>query len=512
MLRHWGVFMAIFCGAFAGLGSACAALASTAAPAAALVTAAQISAPPATPAAFASASSGSASLGSTSRLISAGSPLGFFRGAFELASQSFATSEQALRSRLGFSWRSGIFATEFRGFHEAGPSGDQSIDFPQAYGGAGEPSEFWFGRRLPWITARDGQVGALAWTSARSQAWVQNQSDVFEPLAVGWVGAGLLHSFAPATTLSVAYSPVFLPHFGPSVRLSQENAAEASRYGRLPPQQVRIGEAVFPIRYRIDAGDLAKILLQQQAYVELKRGEFSLLGWSAPNPEPEVDPSAELLVRDEASRVLVTARPRFERQNFAGLLWNSRVARAEALYEFRTRSPIVSFSVAPLEGLEAGVLHRWRFSPAGTVGVDSGVEGAAPATEAGSNATGNKMGESPAAESRVATSSSATDASRGAVFVRWKRGAGRVRPWMEWRGHAAVQGSGVTLLDGSIRSGLEADLIRTAPAAAIAGQGAKFSPSLGVFASAQLLGARDESPWAAWRSLDYVQVGVVSRW
>jgi hypothetical protein len=383
--------------------------------------------------------------------------LSFFRGALDLAAQSFATSEQVLRSRLGFSWSTARFSSEFRAFHEAGPAGDWSFDFPQLYGRAVDPIELWLGRRLPWISSRDGVAQLPAWASARSQAWVQNQSDVFEPRAVGWVGAGVVQPLIFDTALSVAYSPVFLPHFGPSVRLSPDLAAEASRYGRLPPQQVRIGEAVFPIRYRIDTGDLREILLQQQVYAELKRGEFSLVGWSAPSPEPAVDPRAELLLRDEASRVLVTARPRFVRQEFAGLLWNSRHARAEALYEFRSQTPVVSVSVSPSEGLLAGVLHRWSTAPA-----------------------------------------------RGEAFFRWTRSEGRVRPWLECRGHFSPSERSLALLDGSIRSGVEAEMFRK--------QALDFSPSLGLFASAQLLGAREESPWASWRSLDYLQVGMVSRW
>ncbi len=383
--------------------------------------------------------------------------LSFFRGVFDLASQSFATSEQLLRSRLGFSWSSVRFSSEFRAFHESGSGGDWSVDFPQLYGRAGDPTEFWLGRRLPWISSRDGVAQLPAWSAARSQAWVQNQSDVFEPLAVGWIGAGVVRPLVLETTLSVAYSPVFLPHFGPSVRLSPDLAAEASRYGRLPPQQVRIGEAVFPIRYRIDTGDLRDILLQQQVYAELKRGEFSLVGWSAPNPEPEVDPRAELLLRDDSSRVLVTARPRFLRQDFAGLLWNSRHARAEALYEFRSQTPVVSVSVSPVRGFLAGVLHRWSSSPAPS-----------------------------------------------AAFLRWSSSEGRVRPWLEWRGHILASEKSIALMDGSIRSGVEAELFAAKTGGA--------SPSLGLFTSAQLLGARDESPWASWRSLDYVQVGMVSRW
>jgi hypothetical protein len=415
---------------------------------------------------------------------------GFFRGAFDLASQSFATSEQVLRSRLGFSWSSARFTTDFRGFHEAGPAGDWSVDFPQLYGRAADPTEFWLGRRLPWASSRDGVELMPAWSSARSQAWVQNQSDVFDPRAVGWVGAGVLHPLGDGTTLSVAYSPLFLPHFGPSVRLSQDLAAEASRYGRLPPQQVRIGEAVFPIRYRIDTGDLRSILLQQQAYAELKRGEFSLVGWSAPNPEPEVDPRAELLLRDESSRVLVTARPRFIRQDFAGLLWNSSHARAEALYELRSRTPLVSLSVMPIAGFQAGVLHRWSLAAPKLVIAEAGQPAGAAADSSDSDS--------------VASRSKLSDPARGAAFVRWNRPEGRVRPWVEWRGHFAAIADGLELLDGSLRTGLEAELFQQKLKAA--------SPSLGLFASAQVLGARDESPWASWRSLDYVQVGMVSRW
>jgi hypothetical protein len=414
--------------------------------------------------------------------------LAFFRGAFDLASQSFATSEQVLRTRLGFSWSSARFSTEFRGFHEAGPAGDWSVDFPQLYGHAGDPTEFWLGRRLPWISSVDPVAQMPAWSSARSQAWVQNQSDVFEPMAVGWVGAGVVHPVMARTTLSVAYSPIFLPHFGPSVRLSPDLAAEASRYGRLPPQQVRIGEAVFPIRYRVDTGDLREILLQQQVYAELKHGEFSLVGWSAPNPEPEVDPRAELLLRDESSRVLVTARPRFVRQDFAGLLWNSRHARAEALYEFRSQTPLVSVSVSPVRGLQAGVLHRWSFATSKFAVAASADAAAEDSSEGGA----------------VASKSTLTDPARGAAFLRWNSSEGRVRPWLEWRGHFSASEGSLSLRDGSIRSGLEAEMVP------LKARGA--SPSLGLFASAQLLGARDESPWASWRSFDYVQVGMVSRW
>ncbi len=412
----------------------------------------------------------------------AAAPAAVGQALVDLASQSYAEGSQSLRiggeARLYYRvgpespWQ---FEGDLRAFQETGAGRDQSFDVIEgkAVRESGQTS-FWLGRGLPWLESNSSRPADLsevrsarrrwAWLSARGQSWVQNQSEVFEPIPTGWVGAGVRHRWSEHSEFSLAASPVFLPHFGPSLRLSADQPAEASRYGRLPPQQVRIGEALFPLRYQVDTGELSKLLLQPQIYAEWRSGSFSLMGWSAPNPEPAIDPSAELLVREDDSRVLVTARPRFLRQDFLGMGWNSKFLNLEFLHELRSNASLASWSFEPLSGLEVGGLHR--------------------------------LGPGAA---------SANAAERDALFARWRRRQGAWRPWLEWRGHPTLRESanagGARWQDFSFRTGLETRLFRGGAWGTVSG-----------YASAQLLAAEDEAPWASWRSLDFVQVGVVSRW
>ena len=161
--------------------------------------------------------------------------------------------------------------------------------------------------------------------------------------------------------------------------------------------------------------------------------------------------------------MLVTARPHFDRQNFAGLSYRSRRFAIQGIYEVQKQMPVLSLIGAPLESLQAGVLHRWS----------------------------------------SVNQENLTDPSRGSVFLRWKRPEILLRPWAEWRSHLFKSAQGWETLDTSVRIGVEQELIRSSQSG---------RPSLSLFSTAQLLASRDEAPWASWRSLDYMEVGVHSQW
>ncbi|MEN9723742.1 MAG: hypothetical protein RJB38_1728, partial [Pseudomonadota bacterium] len=113
-----------------------------------------------------------------------------------LTHQSFANSPAENRLRTQGRWQSTSETSQlsWRLFLETSALGDRSIEFPEAYQvSSTETSEWWWGRRVPWYDHEYDPTrhGALpVWSDARAMAWVQNQTEVFDPLVLGWVGWG----------------------------------------------------------------------------------------------------------------------------------------------------------------------------------------------------------------------------------------------------------------------------------------------------------------------------------
>lgn len=249
------------------------------------------------------------------------------------ASSSYFAGEVIPTSRLelDLGWQSpdGMHEARLRTFIETGEGAHRSIDidpvvFRAPIFGTGH---LWVGRTHP---GQEGlKQGDFSSTGAIGHNWVQNQSTALTPRVAGWIGMGLHHSFGD-TGLSVtgAYSPVFLPNFGPSLSFSETEETEGSRFARLPPSYIRLNDnAVVPLRYRIETGDLKDIVFQHQAFVsgaytysknDRPLARLSLMAWTAPDPAPSVDAAGKLMVTQQDVRVLVTAHPSFLRRKYFG--------------------------------------------------------------------------------------------------------------------------------------------------------------------------------------------------
>jgi hypothetical protein len=211
-----------------------------------------------------------------------------------------------------------------------------------------------------------------------------------------------------------------------------------------------VGDATLPIRYRIATGDLAKILLQPQVYLEWSWHGWGIQTWSAPSPDPEAVPDAEIRLAEQDSTVLVSVTPRFDRQIYSGLSWRDSKWRFQSLYEWKSNGALASISWLPIPDLAATALSRW--SPSLPWGMSGG--------------------------------------------LLWKRSQSQTRPFVEWRNDFDLLASQWRWLDTSMRVGIEQQL----------------SLRVSGFASAQWISAAESAPLTPWRSLDLVQAGMRAVW
>lgn len=258
----------------------------------------------------------------------------------------------------------------FFSFFESGNAGDRSFDFDSTVSrwsvSPGESQgHVWIGRVHPLTEGFEANAfNAVRATSAIGANWVQNQSNALAPRVSGWLGLGG-HMKLGQTGLFVtaAYSPVFLPNFGPRLELSETDPAEGSRFASLPPATISLtqGGPRFPLRYRVETGDLLKIVLQPQALLaagyENDSYRLTLMAWSAPSPTPDVSTVGKVKVDSSDANVLVTATPSFARQNFLGAQWLGRGILFKPAFDLvyeRSGRLAASVRVSPLRFLEAG--------------------------------------------------------------------------------------------------------------------------------------------------------------
>lgn len=257
----------------------------------------------------------------------------------------------------------------FLSFFETGATGDRSFDLDSSAvrKGLGESAHLWFGKVHP-LNEGFAHSEVLS-TGAIGANWVQNQSNALEPRVSGWIGAGAHFKQKDSGLFaSVMASPFYLPSFGPGITFSETNSPTGSRFARLPPLYITIKEQQLPLRYRIDTGDLMKIVLQPQAFFavgqESSTHRLSFMAWSAPGPNPKVSASGKLKVDAENAAVLVTAVPSFPRENFAGIQWSLFSAplkpSLETVYEASTGRLAVSARVEPVRFVSAGYLTTFE--------------------------------------------------------------------------------------------------------------------------------------------------------
>lgn len=261
-------------------------------------------------------------------------PIGPLTGSATLGGSQFAR-EKSVNPRLEVDvrWKPQDELSEIRflGFVEGGEGADRNLDLdPVVYRKAiadDANSHLWIGRTHP-MNESDIAPGGFAVYPSRTTAlganWGQNSASALDSRVSGWLSAGVHHRFSDSGFhVTGAFSPIFLPNFGPSTSMEANKAATGSRFARLPPSYVRMNDALLPLRYQVQIDELKDILLQNQAFVSGGQNvgsfEYTLMAWTAPSPTPTVDTSAKLRtqLKDEVN-VLVTAKPKFPRENFIG--------------------------------------------------------------------------------------------------------------------------------------------------------------------------------------------------
>lgn len=234
-------------------------------------------------------------------------------------------------------------------FYESGTKGVFSFDpDPLRYSFfASEAHEtlFWFGREHPANMTREGLVDPY---SALGTISPQNQLDALNPRVSGWVGAGVVQNINAEWKLTAAYSPLFLPSFGPSLGFTDRGELTPSRFARLPPAQAVTGGITVPIRYQLKLSQLSELLLQHQVYLGLTQkneiSNFELYAFTAPKPDPVPITDAKLAVSASDVNAKVYINPQFPREYWAGsrlqlkaILFQPALEAVQSLTDFSTR-------------------------------------------------------------------------------------------------------------------------------------------------------------------------------
>lgn len=269
----------------------------------------------------------------------------------------------------------------FYSFFETGTGGDRSIDLDRTVlrFSIADQSHLWIGRTHPLLEATQGETPT--YLDAIGTNWAQNQSDALNPRVSGWVGVGgHVEDSDRAFSITTSFSPIFLPSFGPRLQLSEDTAAQGSRFSRLPPQFVEQGDALLPLRYKLNVGDIRSIIFQPQAFISAgySNGEMraDVMDWTAPNPSPDVDTDFALvthtsgLLSDDSAEVMVDAHPKFRRQHFTGVRYSAFGLFGKPLlsgtYEWFRKEFTASLQLTPIEFITFGYLNRWSPSTSGS--------------------------------------------------------------------------------------------------------------------------------------------------
>jgi hypothetical protein len=301
-----------------------------------------------------------------------------------LSAENYANTPRKIFGRLDFvfQWLKPKSEIHVQGFVETGSAGDRSIE-PDILVWRpldSKTSHLWLGRAHP---LREGlkqpNEEVLRFDSALGANWSQNQSNPLTPTTVGWVGAGLTQKIGGGWYFSVAASPLYLPNFGPRMDLKEDSRSDGSRFAKLPPQYVRLNGNLVPLRFKIDTGDIKDIVLQPQALFSIGyNGEGQLTRfytWTAPTLNPKIDTSEALRIHPNDIDILVTAKPKFPRENFFGFSTSHAIdyfnPSFESVYENQSKRLTISQAFAPLEQVHLGGLHTWRESKPSSDGTES---------------------------------------------------------------------------------------------------------------------------------------------
>lgn len=259
------------------------------------------------------------------------------------------------------------FKAQVRGFFESGDRGSYSFDIDPIAGHWSRDFDpigpatvdAWLGRDQPIPLHRREAVGAN---------WAQNQSSPLHARTQGWIGGGVsYHHFETGLFARTAYSPVFLPNFGPGLGFSQHDPQKLSHFAQHPTTLIQQGEVLTPVHYELSQLNLPQTLIRPQAFFQVgsqsETLEASLLFWTAPRPTPSVDFSRDIQSNNSNGTPLASAVPLFERENFFATIWDFKTViaqpRVQIVHETRSSEWTTSFEITPSSFLSAGFLHRF---------------------------------------------------------------------------------------------------------------------------------------------------------
>lgn len=216
------------------------------------------------------------------------------------------------------------FLTRINTYYESGTKGTWSVDPDplrfDLYLSDSERNYLWFGREHPLNLTRSSPVEP---TDALGTIWAQNKLNALNPRVSGWIGLGLHMKLDTEWTLIFAYSPIFLPSFGPSLGFSDSGDLNPARFARLPPANVNTGGAVLPIRYQLELGQISQLLLRPQYFAGIAHDEDMLYTdayfYSAPRPDPIPLTTATLSVTPSVVNAKVEIEPQFPREYWMGM-------------------------------------------------------------------------------------------------------------------------------------------------------------------------------------------------
>ncbi|MBC7397074.1 MAG: hypothetical protein H7333_06490 [Bdellovibrionales bacterium] len=178
----------------------------------------------------------------------------------------------------------------------------------------------WFGREHPLNLTRGFTVEPY---SALGSIWTQNQTESLDPRVSGWLSLGLVQEIATEWKLTAAYSPLFLPNFGPSLGFTERGELNPSRFARLPPSNAVTGGVNLPIRYQLQLGQLSELLLRHQGFLGMSQNSksfhFDVYAFTAPKPDPVATTDATLAVNASEVNAKVYINPQFPREYWSGM-------------------------------------------------------------------------------------------------------------------------------------------------------------------------------------------------
>jgi len=231
------------------------------------------------------------------------------------------------------------FLTRINTYYESGAKGTWSVDpDPLRYDfhlSDNHKNFIWIGREHPLNLTRSSPVEA---TDALGTVWVQNQLNALAPRVSGWIGTGLHQELGSDWTLLLAYSPIFIPTFSPSLGFSDSGDINPARFSRLPPANVSTGGAVLPIRYQLELGQITSLVLQNQFFTGIAHHDDSVYMdayvFTAPRPNPVPITTATLSVTPTVVNAKVEIDPQFPREYWSGMRTQFKEIPFQPAFEF----------------------------------------------------------------------------------------------------------------------------------------------------------------------------------